>query len=118
GEAEDERDQDLRRPDVAGPRLQLRGGGIGGVGQGGHGDDGGGPRGGVGGDQGEDRLERIADLRQGGDADGQHEAQRQRAVAADPAVLQDRQPLLAAAAAAQAVGGVGEPVLVQAAGRQ
>ena len=43
-------------------------------------------------------------------------AQRERAIGADPAVLHDGEPLLDGPAAAKPVGGIGEAVLMQRAG--
>ena len=55
-------------------------------------------------------------LRQRGDAQGDAEAQRQRTIGADPAVLHDRKPRSMRPAAAKGIGGVGKAILVQRAG--
>ncbi len=51
-----------------------------------------------------------------GCADREGEDQRYRAIGADPAVLHDEEAVLAALAAADAVGRIGQAVLVQRAG--
>ncbi len=58
----------------------------------------------------------LGEARDGVGADQQRDGERADAVGADPAVAHDRELPLARVAAAEAVGGVGEPVLMQAAG--
>ena len=77
-----------------------------------------GARGHGGGDQDGHHLARLPHRRQGDQAGQERDHQRQRAEAADPAVGHDRQRPVAVGAGTQAVGGVGEPVLVQGAGHQ
>ncbi len=68
-------------------------------------------------DQGEARINRLAhrDERGGAQPDAQH--QRQDAKGAEPAVAHDLELARRVAAAGEPVGGVGEPVLVQAPGQ-
>ena len=59
---------------------------------------------------------RIAEVRQRGDAQNEGQNERADAIGADPAVTHDLELALARRAAAEAVGDVGQSVLVQGAG--
>ena len=72
----------------------------------------------MGGDQRQPDENRIADCRDRGRAQPDAEHERDNAVGAMSAVAHDRQLALAVTAAAEPVGRVGEPVLMQRAGRR